>query len=286
VTKPHKDAKPVLGIVGVGLIGGSIGLAARRSGKFGDLVGAGRNPGKLAKAKSLGCIDEGHGDLGVLARRADVIVFCTPVDQIVAQVISIAGQCKPGTLITDAGSTKALIVAEVEEHLPEHVEFIGSHPLAGSEKTGAEYARSDLFDKRLTIITPTERTPAAVERRAEEFWTSLGSRVARLSPEEHDRALAMTSHLPHLLASALAGILPKELHEFTANGFRDTTRVAAGEPALWAPIFLHNQIELIEAALGLQHRLIEFTEALLAANEPALTRLLADGKKVRDDLGS
>jgi prephenate dehydrogenase len=276
----------VLGIVGVGLIGGSIGLAARRSGRFDSILGTGRHPAKLKKAKSLRCIDEGLRDLSALALRADVLVFCTPVDQIVEQILAAAAQCKEGTLITDAGSTKARIVAEVEERLPTQVSFIGSHPLAGSEKTGAENARADLFDNRLTIITPSARTPANTVRRAEEFWSSLGSRVTRLSPEEHDVALAMTSHLPHLVAAALAGSLPKEMHEFAANGFRDTTRIAAGDPALWTPIFVHNQLELIEAALGLQRRLIEFTEALLAADEATLTRLLAEGKKVRDDLGS
>lgn len=276
----------MLGIIGVGLIGGSIGLGARRSGQFGLILGAGRDTGNLAKAKSLGCIDESHTDLAAIARRADVLVFCTPVDQIAAQILSIADQCRPGTLITDAGSTKAEIVAQVEEDLPSHVDFVGAHPLAGSEKRGVEHARADLFDNRLTVITPTHRTSSPAESRCEEFWKSLGSRVARLSPEKHDRALALTSHLPHLLAAALAGILPAELHEFVATGFRDTTRVAAGDPALWTPIFLQNRLHLCESAHQLTACLIEFSKALIAADESTVARMLSEGKKVRDDLGS
>jgi prephenate dehydrogenase len=278
--------KPTLGIIGVGLIGGSIGLAARRRGFFGQILGAGRDRAALDRAKDLGCIDHGHTDLSNVARLADVLVFCTPVDCIASQILAAAGQCRPGTLITDAGSTKAQLVAEVEEHLPAHVVFIGSHPLAGSEKRGAEHARPDLFDNRLTIITHTASTTATAERRATEFWKSLGSRVARMSPERHDEALALTSHLPHLLAAALAGILPDQLRDFTANGFRDSTRIAAGDPSLWVPIFLQNRVGLCEATVGLQNRLIEFQKALLAADEGTLTRLLAEGKKVRDDLGS
>lgn len=280
------QAKPVLGIVGVGLIGGSIGLAARRSGCFGRMIGIGRDQANLRKAIGLGCIGEVADNLESLARQADIIVFCTPVDQIAEQILSIAGKCKPGTLITDAGSTKTQIVAQVEERLLDDVEFIGSHPLAGSEKRGAEHARADLFDNRLTVVTPTPSTRPNAEKRAGDFWRSLGCRVTSMPPDEHDQALALTSHLPHLVASALAGLLPKDLYEFTANGFRDTTRIAAGDPALWTPIFLHNHVELADATLRLERRLIEFTQALLAADKTTLTHLLAEGKKVRDDLGS
>jgi prephenate dehydrogenase len=276
----------VLGIVGVGLIGGSIGLAARKSARFGGILGSGRDKANLKKAIDLGCIDEIADDLESLGRQADILVFCTPVDRIAEQVLSIAGACKPGTLITDAGSTKVQIVSQIEGKLPADIAFIGSHPLAGSEKRGAEHARADLFDGRLTIVTPTPHTPAKTEKRVSDFWSSLGSRVLSMAPADHDQVLALTSHLPHLVAAALAGILPKEMRDFTANGFRDTTRIAAGDPALWTPIFLHNQAELADATIRLQHRLIEFSQALLAADEATLTRLLAEGKKVRDDLGS
>jgi cyclohexadieny/prephenate dehydrogenase len=278
--------KPVLGIVGVGLIGGSIGLAARRSGQFGKILGAGRDSANLERARIHGCVDEGTTELSALGRQADLIVFCTPVDQIAGQILYIADQCKPGTLITDAGSAKAQIVSQVDNNLPARADFIGSHPLAGSEKRGAEHARADLFDNRLTIVTPTPRTSPNAERRATEFWQQLGSRVTSLAPAKHDQALALTSHLPHLLASALAAILPEEWQELTANGFRDTTRIAAGDPALWTPIFCQNRLEIAAASIRLGERLVEFNKALLTADEATLTRLLAEGKKVRDDLGS
>src|SRR5262249_12877032 len=151
---------------------------------------------------------EGFLDLTAAARGADVVVFCTPVDRIVEQVLETAPACAPGTLLTDAGSTKAGIVHGLEGRLPPDVAFVGSHPLAGSEKRGPEFAEARLFQGRLTIVTRTPRTdPAALERTAA-FWQALGSRVRLMDPEEHDRALALTSHLPHLLASALAGILP------------------------------------------------------------------------------
>src|SRR5262245_19610456 len=222
-----------LTIVGVGLIGGSVGLAAKRRGLAERVLGAGRQRASLDRALALGAIDEGLLDLSAAVHRADLAVFCTPVDGIAAQVLAAAPGCAAGTLLTDAGSTKAAIVRGVEGRLPDGVAFVGSHPLAGSEKRGPEHADPDLFLGRLAVVTQTPRTdPAALERTAA-FWRALGSRVRVMSPEEHDRALALTSHLPHLMAAALAGVLPPELHELTAGGFRDTTRVAAGEPSLW-----------------------------------------------------
>jgi prephenate dehydrogenase len=275
-----------LTIVGVGLIGGSVGLAARQRGVAGRVLGVGRRQAGLDEACRLGAIDNGSPDLAGAVRRADVAVFCTPVDDIAAQVLTSAAGCTPGTLLTDAGSTKATIVRAVEGRLPPGVAFVGSHPLAGSEKRGPEHARADLFEGRLTVVTRTERTsPEALERTCS-FWEALGARVKVMAPEDHDRALALTSHLPHLAAAALAGLLPPELHELTATGFRDCTRVAAGDPALWTGIFLLNRPALL-AALGLlQCRLVEFERALAADDRPAVDTLLAQAKKVRDALGN
>jgi prephenate dehydrogenase len=275
-----------LTIVGVGLIGGSVGLAARRRGLAAHVVGAGRQQASLDRARAVGAIDEAVLDLAAAVRRADVAVFCTPVDRIAEQVLAAAPGCNPGTLLTDAGSTKAAIVARLDGRLPDGVAFVGSHPLAGSEKRGPEHADADLFHGRLTVVTPGPHTdPAAVERAAA-FWQALGSRVRLMPPEEHDRAVALTSHLPHLLASALAGILPAELHELTATGFRDTTRVAGGDPALWAAIFCHNRGAVLQALGRLTARLDEFRAALEAGDRPTLDTLLNQAKKVRDALGS
>jgi prephenate dehydrogenase len=275
-----------LTIVGVGLIGGSLGLAARRRSLAAQVLGAGRNPDSLERAQAVGAIDEASLDLAAAVHRADVAVFCTPVDRIADQVLAAAPGCAPGTLLTDAGSTKAGIVARLDGRLPAGVAFVGSHPLAGSEKRGPEYADADLFQDRLTVITPGPRTdPAAVERTAA-FWQALGSRVRFMAPEDHDRALALTSHLPHLTAAALAGILPDECRALTATGFRDTTRVAAGDPALWTAIFAQNRGAVLQALQRLTSRLDAFRAALEAGDWTTVDTLLAEAKRSRDALGS
>jgi prephenate dehydrogenase len=275
-----------LTIVGVGLIGGSVGLAARQRGLAGRVVGAGRQQATLNEALRLGAIDEGSLDVTGAVRRAQVAVFCTPVDRIAGQVLEAAPGCAPGTLLTDAGSTKQAIVAAIEGRLPAGVAFVGSHPLAGSEKRGPAHARADLFAGRLTVVTRTPRTdPAALERTCA-FWQALGSRVKVMGLLEHDEALALTSHLPHLVAAALVGVLPPEWHELTATGFRDCTRVAAGDPELWSAIFLQNRPALLDAVHLLQSRLIEFSRALRPGDRPALDALLTQAKKARDALGN
>jgi prephenate dehydrogenase len=166
------------------------------------------------------------------------------------------------------------------------VHFIGSHPLAGSEKRGPDHADADLFRGRLAIVTRTAQTDNAALEQVAAFWRGLGSRVRIMDPAEHDHALALTSHLPHLLASALAGLLPDHLHELTATGFRDTTRIAAGDPAIWDGIFLQNRAALLENLAALRHRLDEFADALTRGDRAAIDALLAQAKKVRDALGS
>jgi prephenate dehydrogenase len=275
-----------LTIVGVGLIGGSIGLAARRRGLATHVIGAGRQQASLDRALATGCIDEASLDLAEAVRRAEVAVFCTPVDKIAEQVLTSASGCAPGTLLTDAGSTKAAIVGAIDGRLPDGVAFVGSHPLAGSEKRGPEFADARLFEGRLTVVTPSPRTERDAVKRTCTFWEALGSRVRVMTPDEHDRALALTSHLPHLLAAALAGVLPPELFDLTATGFRDTTRIAAGDPSLWTGIFVHNRLAVLDALERLAGRLSEFRVALEAADPSALDRLLTQAKKVRDALGS
>jgi prephenate dehydrogenase len=276
----------ILTIVGVGLIGGSIGMAAKRRGLAERVVGVGRQRGSLDKARAVGAIDEGVLDLPDGVHRADVSVFCTPVDQIARQILAVATGCKKGTLLTDAGSTKATIVSDVECHLPQGVTFVGGHPLAGSEKRGPEHADADLFQDRLTVITPTERTdPASVEQTIS-LWQALGARVRIMTPEEHDRAVAFTSHLPHLLAVALAGILPAEYSELTASGFRDTTRVAAGDPEIWSAIFAQNRAAVLDAIARVHGRLKELDQAIAAEDWLKVDALLRQAKRVRDALGS
>ncbi len=276
----------ILTIVGVGLIGGSIGLAAKRRKIAEWVLGSGRRQASLDQALAVGAVDEGSLDLASAVHQAEVAVFCTPVDQIAGQVLASAPGCAAGTLLTDAGSTKAEIVRSIEGRLPPGIAFVGSHPLAGSEKRGAEHADADLFQNRLAIVTQSPATDRLAVERTATFWRALGCRVRVMDPQEHDEALAITSHLPHLLAAALAGVLPPELHELTASGYRDTTRIAAGDPSLWTAIFAQNRPALLAALQRLEEQLTRFREALTVENSTAVTDLLAQAKRVRDALGN
>ena len=275
-----------LAIVGVGLIGGSVGLAAKARAATRHVVGIGRNADTLARAKALGVIDEFSTNLAAGVRSADIVVFCSPVDRIARQACEAANHAKPGVLFTDAGSTKANIVRDLERYLPAHVRFVGAHPLAGSEKQGAENARADLFEEKVCVLTPTAKTDIAALERVSLFWQALGCDVKRLTPEEHDLALATTSHLPHFVAALLAGQLPAKWREYTATGFRDTTRIAAGDPALWTAIARENALALSHALDQFAERLDELREAILKSDGEALNHLLTEAKKVRDALGS
>jgi cyclohexadieny/prephenate dehydrogenase len=274
---------PTLTIVGVGLLGGSIALAAKGRRLVGRIVGCDRSEKALACGVERGMLDETTTDLCRAVANTTLAVFCTPVDQLADTVAACAGACKPGTLLTDVGSTKTGIVRRLAGRMPPGVNFVGSHPLAGSEKAGPENARADLFDNRLVVLTPIGDPPAAVWTIGD-FWRALGARVETMSPEKHDEVLATTSHLPHLLASVLAGVLPLDWRAFTATGFRDTTRLAAGSPELWQAIFLSNQPALLEAIGRFQGHLDLFREAIARGEGTKLRILLEQGKYVRDSL--
>jgi prephenate dehydrogenase len=270
-------------IVGVGLIGGSVGLAAKARGVARRVVGLDRGP--LATALRLGAIDRAAEDIADAVRGSDLVVVCTPVDRIAGVILRAAPHCEPGTFFTDGGSTKAGIVAAVEGRLPSGISYVPAHPLAGAEKNGVENARTDLFDGRVTILTPHPGDEDA-EQRVEAFWAGLGSRVVRMRPAEHDHILAATSHLPHAVAAAVAGVTPVEYLPLSAGGFRDTTRIAAGDPELWAAIFRANRDEVLAAVDRFTLRLGEFRRVLEAGDGAGLVRWLAEAKQVRDALGT
>lgn len=276
-----------LTIVGVGLIGGSIGLAAKARGVAGRVVGVGRDPRTLARAQAGGSIDEFTTDLAAAVKAADVVVVCTPVDRVAADVQTAAISAPSRCVVTDAGSTKGNIVRELAGKLPAGAApFIGSHPLAGSEKKGAAHARADLFVDRLVVVTPTADTDPEAASVVDLFWQSLGAKVVRMDPFEHDQALAVTSHLPHAAASGLAAVTPFAWLGLTAGGFRDCTRVAGGDAELWAAIFEANRDAVLTAVDRFQERMAALRTALAAGDRTAVTRWLADGKRVRDALGS
>jgi len=273
-------------IVGVGLIGGSIGLAAKARGIACQVVGVGRAARNLSRAAELGALDSFTTDLAEGVKSADLVVVCTPVDRIAEMILTAASHCKLGTIFTDAGSTKVGIVNAIQRTILEGMHFVGSHPLAGSEKVGVEHARANLFEDRVTVVTPTPRTDEPACSAVIGFWTALGSRVLRMTPEEHDEDLAVTSHLPHAVAAAVAGSTSRDLLPLTAGGFRDVTRIAAGDPELWAAIFLANRDALRLALATFSERMTEFRQLLEAGDGAGLVRWLAEGKQVRDALGS
>lgn len=259
-----------MAIIGVGLIGGSIGLALRARGLADRVVGVGRDRPRLDEARRLGAIDEGSTDPASALAGADVIVACTPVARIAADMVAAARFAPASALFTDAGSTKGGIVAAVEADPGALARFVGAHPIAGSERQGAAHARADLFEGRSCVLTPTPRTPPDRLARARTFWASLGCRIFELDPEAHDARLARTSHLPHVAAAALAAAVPPAWLDLAAGAYRDGTRVAGADAALWAAIFRENRGPVLEALAAFQSELARFRSALEADDETAL----------------
>jgi prephenate dehydrogenase len=273
-------------IVGVGLIGGSIGMALRQRRLAGEVVGIGRRPESLRVAKRVGAVDTTSTSLPRGVAEAELVVVCTPVEQIVAQVQTAAEHCAAKALITDAGSTKASIVGGLTGSLPRGVRFIGSHPLAGGEKTGPGVASASLFEGRTVVITPSASNPPRDVQAVARFWKALGAKTVECSPEEHDRALAASSHLPHLIASALAAATPHKCLPLTASGWADTTRIAAGDPELWTQIFTDNQRHLLDSLGQFEQVLAALRQAIERKDRRTLTKLLQEAKHKRDAVGS
>lgn len=273
-------------IVGVGLIGGSIGLGLRARKLCDTVIGIGRRAESLNLAERVGAIHRATTQLSEGVSQADFVVVCTPVDSIAEHVLQAAQSAPARAIITDAGSTKAGIVAQVEKELPATARFVGSHPLAGSEKQGPADARADLFVGRTVVVTPTTRTRAEDLSAVEQFWSALEAHVVTLSPEVHDQKLALTSHLPHVVAAALAATVPTGDYPLTAGGFRDTTRIAAGDPELWSQILLANRDYVLTALERFQSAASDLKVALDESNSAKVVQFLNQAKKNRDALGS
>ncbi len=273
-------------IVGVGLIGGSIGLALRERRLAQRIIGVGRRQANLDVARQVGAIDHGVTSLATGVSEAQLVVVSTPVDTIAEKVIQAAAACPAAALITDAGSTKEAIVSAVDAGLAGRrsgPRFVGSHPLAGDHRTGAAHARGDLFDGRTVVVTPTQLTRPAAETEVYGFWQSLGAEVRTMTPVEHDAALATTSHLPHLVAAALAAATPHELLPLAASGWRDTTRVAGGDPQLWQPIFAANRQHVLDSLDRLNQVLASIRENLEQGDYESLALVLQQAAKTKQD---
>jgi prephenate dehydrogenase len=246
-----------LAIVGPGLLGGSIALSARRAGGFHIGLWA-RRAEAVAEIEPLGIADQASSDLAAIVKEADLIVLCIPIGAMGGIAKQIAGVISPNAIVTDVGSVKTCVVAELEPIFRERGRFVGSHPMAGSEQTGMRAARADLFDGAVCIVTPSESTDSGAVEKLRAFWQTLGGRVTELSPAAHDEIVAQISHFPHLLAAALvqsvAGENPRAF-DFSGPGFRDMTRVAGGPPAMWAEILRSNRHAVHKSAEAMIEKL-------------------------------
>lgn len=263
-------------IVGIGLIGGSFGLAAKERGLARHIVGVARRESTLEAALQVGACDEATSDLVAAATGADFVLLAPPVGQMRAMCAAIAPVVAPGALVTDAGSTKADIVRECEPIFAGHARFVGGHPMAGSEKTGVEAARANLFENAMWLLTPTSQTEPSALTALQAVVRAVGAKALQLGAQEHDELLALTSHLPHVTASALVHSFlagkqgSPHIGELVAGGWRDSTRVAAGSAEMWRDISLANRAALLQSVRGLQDELAGFAALLETENAEAL----------------
>jgi prephenate dehydrogenase len=251
-----------ISILGVGLLGGSIGLAAKSASSDVIITGYGHRKETLQRALEVGAIDRAADNVAEAVRTADSVILCTPVgifDRLVGEMKEVL---KTGAIVTDVGSTKRSVVASAEMQLGKNVHFVGSHPMAGSEKRGVEYARADLFQNALCILTPTNQTEPGALTAVDGFWKSLGMRTTQLPPAEHDKLLAEVSHLPHALAAALVTLQSEGALGLAGKGFLDTTRIAGGDGALWRDILLDNRDNVLASIGVLKEHLGELEQFL------------------------
>jgi prephenate dehydrogenase len=270
-----------MSIIGVGLLGGSIGLAVKSGAMPAHIIGYGHRPEKLKRAKELGAIDEIAGSCRQAVRDSDLVILCTPVGLFEQVMDEVAGVLSPEAIVTDVGSTKRSVIHLAEKLLPDSSHFVGSHPMAGSEKRGVEFARADLFQGARCILTPTERTSPAATEQVDQFWQKLGMRTSRMSPDEHDRIVCDVSHLPHLLAAALVAMQEPAALPMAGSGFLDTTRIASGDGALWRDILQDNRDNVMDSIRRFREQLDHVQGLLDPAQHEALASWLDDSARIR-----
>jgi cyclohexadieny/prephenate dehydrogenase len=277
-----------LALIGVGLIGSSISHAARRAGLVGDITGSSATPATRDKAVELGLVSMAFDNAADAVKGADLVILCTPVGVLGRIAKEIAPYLEPGCILTDVGSVKAAVVRDVAPHVPAGVHFIPGHPIAGTEQSGPEAGFAELFDGRWCILTPdAESDPAAVAK-LETFWQKLGSRVEIMGAEHHDLVLAITSHVPHLIAfnivntaAHLARVTDSEVIKFSAGGFRDFTRIAASDPVMWRDVFLNNKDAVLEMLGRFSEDLTALQRAIRYGDGETLEKTFAEARAVR-----
>jgi prephenate dehydrogenase len=276
-------------IIGVGLLGGSIGLAVRRRKLAGEVAGYVRRASSLKDCEKAGALDYATTDLLAAVSKADLVILCTPLAQMRSIAEQIIPALKRGAIVTDVGSAKAGVVRELESLIKKSgAHFVGSHPMAGGEKMGVLAARADLYANSVCVVTPTKKSNAAAVRKLEKFWQSLGARTLRLDAAKHDLLVSRSSHLPHVVAATLANLVlhpanPKSQVGLCATGFRDTTRIASGSPEMWRDIALANRKNVSRSVDAFVAELRKFQSALKRNNAKAVEKFFTAAKERRDN---
>ncbi|MDC4227544.1 MAG: prephenate dehydrogenase/arogenate dehydrogenase family protein [Candidatus Manganitrophus sp.] len=274
-------------IIGVGLIGGSLGLISKRKKIVESVVGYGKKRGSLQKATAMGVIDRYVLTLPKAVEGADMVVLATPVGTFERICQAIAPHLKEGAIVTDVGSVKGAWVARMESLMPRHAFFVGGHPIAGREKSGVEAATADLFQGSRCILTPTAQTDPKALKKVAALWEKAGARVSEMNPSDHDQILAAVSHLPHLVAYVLMETLThpkiekKNPVQFSAGGLRDFTRIAASSPEMWRDIFLLNRDAVVEMVDLYQESLEKVKKKILEGDAAGLMEIFERAKAIR-----
>ncbi|GJD51882.1 Cyclohexadienyl dehydrogenase [Methylobacterium crusticola] len=277
-----------LALVGLGLIGSSIARGAREAGLAREIVAIDRDAGVRERVRALGIADVATADLAAGVAGADLVVLCVPVGAVGPVAAAMAGALAPGAIVSDVGSVKGAVVAAAAPHLPGHVAFVPAHPVAGTEHSGPDAGFASLFHGRWCILTPPEGTAPAAVARVRAFWEGLGSVVETMTPAHHDLVLAITSHVPHLIAYNIVGtaadleaVTQSEVIKFSAGGFRDFTRIAASDPTMWRDVFLTNKDAVLEMLGRFNEDLAALARAIRWDDGEALHALFTRTRAIR-----
>lgn len=270
-------------IVGVGLLGASLGLALKSRGLAGTIRGVGRRESSLSVALERGAVDSVTLKISEAVHDADLIVICTPAARVVADMDAVFSVCRPDAVVTDVASTKAVICEYAKEHCPPPRRFVGGHPMAGSEKFGPEHGDEDLFEGAVTFVERQDGHARDARDAVCRLWSEVGSRVVDVDPGVHDEMVAKTSHVPHVLAGIMARVCGEggSTADFVGNGFRDATRLADGRPEIWRDICLTNAGAITDALDGTAEQIISFTEALRGGDGDALETFFEKARAAR-----
>ncbi|MCE7028038.1 prephenate/arogenate dehydrogenase family protein [Jiella avicenniae] len=280
-----------IALIGIGLIGSSIALNVRASGLAGHIAIATRRKETLAKAEELGLGDSYHLEASEAVEDADLVILCVPVGVCGAVTREIAPHLKGGAIVSDVGSVKGAVIAQMAQHLPDGVQFVPAHPLAGTEHSGPEAGFVELFRNRWCILTPPEGTDPAAIARVEAFWRGCGANVETMTAEHHDLVLAIVSHVPHLIAYNIVGtaadleeVTQSEVVKFSASGFRDFTRIAASDPTMWRDVFLTNRDAVLEMLARFSEDLASLQRAIRWGDGDTLFDLFTRTRAIRRNI--